>query len=103
MAVAKAAQLADMRVEEFRSPNPGYNRPVMIKATARQILLPVDKADEFQSNLKSNAGPLVTWQTYTLKKGETLEKVAAKFDIGVERMKLVNGITGHKRVRPGQM
>ena len=45
MDVVKAAQLADMPVEEFRSLNPGYNRPVIIQATARQILLPVDKVD----------------------------------------------------------
>ena len=103
MDVVKAAQLADMPVEEFRSLNPGYNRPVMIKATARQILLPVDKVDEFQANLENNAEPLVTWQTYTLKKGETLEKVAAKFDIEVQRLKEVNGLTRHKRMQPGQM
>jgi membrane-bound lytic murein transglycosylase D len=103
MDVVKAAQLADMPVEEFRSLNPGYNRPVMIKATARQILLPVDKVDEFQANLQNNAEPLVTWQTYTLRKGETLEKVAAKFNIEVQRLKEVNGLTRHKRVQPGQM
>jgi membrane-bound lytic murein transglycosylase D len=46
MDVIKVAQLADMPVEKFRSLNPGHNRPVMIKAAARQILVPVDKADE---------------------------------------------------------
>jgi membrane-bound lytic murein transglycosylase D len=103
MDVIKAAQLADMPVEEFRSLNPGYNRPVIIKANARQILLPIDKVDEFQANLESNADPLVTWQTYTLRKGETLEKVAAKFNIGADRLKEVNGLTRYKRIQPGQM
>jgi len=103
MDVIKAAQLADMPVEEFRSLNPGYNRPVMIKAAARQILLPLDKVDEFHTNLENNAEPLVTWQSYTLKKGETLEQVAEKFNIGVERLKEVNGLTRHKRVQPGRM
>ncbi len=103
MDVIKAAQLADMPVEEFRSLNPGYNRPVMIKAAARQILLPVDKADGFQANLENNAEPLVTWQTYTLRKGETLELAAAKFKIDVQRLKEVNGLTRHKRVQAGQM
>ena len=103
MDVIKAAQLADMPVEEFRSLNPGYNRPVMIKAAARQILLPVDKADGFQANLQNNAEPLVTWQTYTLRKGESLENAAAKFKIHVQRLKEVNGLVRHKRVQPGQM
>jgi membrane-bound lytic murein transglycosylase D len=103
MDVMKAAELADMPVEEFRSLNPGYNRPVMIKAAARQILLPIDKVDEFHANLESNDGPLVTWQTYTLKKGETLDKVAAKFDTSVQRLKEVNGLNGRTRVQPGRM
>jgi membrane-bound lytic murein transglycosylase D len=103
MDVVKAAQLANMPVEEFRSLNPGYNRPVMIKAAARQILLPVDKVDGFHTNLENNAEPLVTWQSYTLKKGETLEQVANKFNIEAERLKEVNGLTRHKRVQPGQM
>jgi membrane-bound lytic murein transglycosylase D len=103
MDVVKAAKLADMPVEEFRSLNPAYNRPVIIHATARQILLPVDKVDEFNANLEQNSEPLVTWQTYTLKKGETLEKVAAKFDIEVDRLREVNGLSGRKRVQPGQM
>ncbi len=57
----------------------------------------------FQANLESNDQPLVTWQTYQLKKNEKLEHVAAKFGIGMQRLKEVNGITGRKRVRPGQM
>ena len=103
MDVVKAAQLADMPVEEFRSLNPAYCRPVIIQATARQILLPVDKVDEFNSNLEQNSEPLVTWQTYTLKKDETLEKVAAKFNIEADRLREVNGLSGRKRVQPGQM
>ena len=103
MDVVKAAQLADMPVEEFRSLNPAYNRPVIIHATARQILLPVDKVDEFNSNLEQNSDPLVTWQTYTLKQGETLEKAAAKFNIEADRLREVNGLSGRKRVQPGQM
>jgi len=103
MDVVKAAALADMPVEEFRSLNPAYNRPVIIQATAREILLPVDKVDQFQTNLENNAGPLVSWQTYTLKPGESVQKVATKFNISVQRLDEVNAITRHRRVRPGQM
>src|SRR3954470_21619814 len=101
--VIKAAQLADMPVEEFRSLNPGYNRPVIIQAAAREIVLPIDKVDEFHANLESNDDPLVTWQTYTLKKNETLDKVAANFGTSVARLREVNGFNGRKPVRPGQM
>lgn len=101
--VVKAAKLADMPLEEFRSLNPGYNRPVIIQAAARQIVLPIDKVDEFHNNLENNDDPLVTWQTYTLKKGETLDKVADQFGTSVSRLREVNGFNGRKQIRPGQM
>jgi membrane-bound lytic murein transglycosylase D len=101
--VAMAAKLADMPVEEFLSLNPGHRRPVITPVGNRQLLVPVDKADLFQANLQSNDQPLVSWQTYELKKGEKLDHAAAKFDIGVQRLKEVNGLTGRKRVRTGQM
>ncbi|MEO8628127.1 MAG: transglycosylase SLT domain-containing protein [Betaproteobacteria bacterium] len=101
--VAKAARLANMPIEEFRSLNPGFNRPVIIQAAARQIVLPIDKVDGFHANLESNEDPLVTWQTYTMRTGETLEKVASKFGTTAYRLKEVNGLKGNKRVRPGQM
>ena len=88
--------------EEFRYLNPGHQRPVITVAN-RQLLVPIDKVDVFQSNLESNDQPLVTWQTYQLKKGEKLEHVASKFDISLERLNEVNGLTSRKRVRPGQM
>jgi membrane-bound lytic murein transglycosylase D len=103
MDIAKAAKLADMPVEEFRSLNPAYSRPVIIRAATRQILLPIDKVDEFHANLEQNGEPLVTWQTYALKKGETLESVAEKFNIGMDRLQDVNGLSARKRVQPGQM
>ena len=56
----KAAQLADMPVEEFRSLNPGYNRPGDHPGGSAPVLLPVDKVDEFHANLENNDEPLVT-------------------------------------------
>jgi membrane-bound lytic murein transglycosylase D len=102
MDVAVAARLAGVPVDEFRSLNPGHQRPV-ITADRAQLLVPVDKVDTFQANLEKNDQPLVTWQTYQLKKGEKLEHVAAKFDISLARLKEVNGLTRTKRTRPGQM
>jgi len=101
--VALAAKLADMPVEEFRSLNPAHNRPVITPVGNHQLLVPIDKAEVFQANLESNEDPLVSWQSYQLKKGEKLTTVAKKFDISLQRLQEVNGLTGRKRVRPGQM
>jgi membrane-bound lytic murein transglycosylase D len=103
--VAKAAELADMSVEEFRSLNPAHTRPVITPVVSQELLVPVDKAELFHANLESNDEPLVSWQTYQLKKGETVDTVARKFGISVQRLKEVNGLNSRKRgqLRPGQM
>jgi membrane-bound lytic murein transglycosylase D len=102
--IDKAAELADVSVEEFRSLNPGYSRPVITPVANQQLLLPVDKAEVFTANLESYDQPLVSWQTYQLKRNENLDAVAKKFGIGVQRLKEVNGLSGRKRApRPGQM
>jgi membrane-bound lytic murein transglycosylase D len=101
--VAMAAKLADVPVEEFRYLNPGHNRPVITPVANRQLLVPVDKAEVFQANLESNEEPLVSWQTYQLRKGEKLTTVARKFDISLQRLKEVNGLNDRRRVRPGQI
>jgi len=99
--VALAARLANVPLEEFRYLNPGHNRAVITPIANRQVLVPVDKVDLFNANLQSNDQPLVTWQTYQLKRGETLQSVAEKFDIGIERLREVNGLSGRRGLRPG--
>ncbi len=101
--MALAARLANVPLEEFRSLNPGHSRAVITPVANRELLVPVDKVDEFNANLQSNDQPLVTWQTYQLKRGETLQSVATKFDIGIERLREVNGLTGRRPLRSGAM
>jgi len=43
------------------------------------------------------------FKPYQPKKGETLEQVADKFNIGAQRLKEVNGLTRRNGVQPGQM
>jgi membrane-bound lytic murein transglycosylase D len=97
-----AAQLAEMSVDDFRSLNPGHTRPVIMSNGSRTLLLPIDKAGIFSANLKGYDQPLVSWQTYTLKKNESPDSVAAKFGITLARLREINGINRHVAVRPGR-
>jgi len=99
--VKLAAKLADVSIEEFVSLNPAYSRPVIRAVGAQTLLLPTDKADTFRSNLESNEQPLVSWQTYKLKAGDSIVRVAARHRISVAQLKRVNSITGKRRVGPG--
>lgn len=100
--VKRAAQLAEVPLEEFRNLNPAHNRPVITSDGERMLLLPVEKAEIFANNLQANDDPLVSWQTYTLKPNEKLEQVAGRYGISVNTLKQVNGIGARKRVRSGQ-
>ncbi len=97
-----AAQLAEMTVDDFRSLNPGHTRPVIVSNGARTLLLPIDKAGVFSANLKDYDQPLVSWQTYTLKKNESPDSVAAKFGITVARLREINGLNRHVAFQPGR-
>ena len=100
--LAVAARLAKMPLNEFVSLNPAYNRPVINAKGSRNLLLPVDKADAFTSNLESYDKPLVSWKSYTPARGEKIDKVARRFSINVARLKEINSITKHNKLAAGQ-
>jgi membrane-bound lytic murein transglycosylase D len=100
--VEVAAQLAEMTVEDFVALNPGYNRPVITSNGERELVLPVDKASIFRVNLERYDQPFVSWQTYTMKKGDSLRALAQRFEIDEERLGQINGITPGRPARPGR-
>lgn len=95
--VKTAARLANMPLDEFLVLNPSHNRPVIRADSA--LVLPADKLDTFRSNLEKYSAPLTEWQTYTLKHGEKLDKVAPRFGIALPELLRVNGLP--QRVRLG--
>ena len=99
--VKLAAKLAGVPLEEFVSLNPGYSRPVIRANSEQRLLVPADKADTFRSNLENNNQPLVSWQAYKLKPGESIDHIASRHGISVAQLKQVNGISGKRRVGPG--
>jgi membrane-bound lytic murein transglycosylase D len=101
MDVKRAADLAEMPQDEFLFLNPHFNRPVIAGAGEFTILLPIDKAELFAAKLDLSDQPLVSWQAYRLKPGETLPQVAAKFGLSVESLRAVNGLGRKARVAAG--
>ena len=99
--VKLAAKFADMPVEEFVSLNPGNSRPVIKADGERALLIPTDKAGTFLSKLAAHDQPLVSWQAYRLKAGETVDRVAARYGIATAQLKHVNGIAGGRGAGAG--
>lgn len=84
MDMRSAARLAGMSVDEFLSLNPAFPRRVIRSSTEVSVLVPVDKADQFQSNLQK--GEWDSWQPYRAKKGETPEQLAMRFHTSATRL-----------------
>jgi membrane-bound lytic murein transglycosylase D len=101
--VKAAAALAEMSIDEFQYLNPQHNRPVIAGADEYTILLPIDKAEVFAAKLDLADQPLVSWQAYRMKSGETLQQVAGKFGMSVDALRAVNGIGARARVPAGHM
>jgi len=99
--VRLAAKLADMPLAEFLALNPGHNRPVIVANGAPVLVLPADRAKIFLANLEGHDQPLVSWQRYTLRPGDKLDRIAAKSGISLARLKEVNGIGRRTKVGPG--
>ena len=109
MDVKVAADLAEMSVDEFLSLNPQHNRPVIAGGDEQSILLPIDRAEMFAAKLELTQQPLVSWQAYRTKPGETVTQVAAKFALPPETLRAVNGLgnrsslpAGHALLVPAQ-
>jgi membrane-bound lytic murein transglycosylase D len=110
MDVKKAAELAEMPLDEFLSLNPQHNRPVIAGADGATLLLPYDKAELFAAKLELSDQPMVTWQAYKTRSGDTLAQVAARFGLPLETLRTVNGIgartttvpVGHALLVPSQ-
>ncbi len=101
MDMKRAAELAELSLDEFQYLNPHHNRPVIAGADEYTILLPIDKAELFAAKLDLLDQPLVSWQAYKLHSGETLPQVATKFGMSVETLRAVNGIGARAKVRAG--
>jgi len=65
------------------------------------LVLPADRVDAFQRNLEAYDQPLTSWEPYTMKKGDSLDRLAAKHGIALAKLKLANGITSRTKIGPG--
>ena len=83
-----AARLANMNNDEFMALNAAFPRKLIRSDTPVNLLVPVDKADQFQRNLE--AGNWDSWQPYAAKKGERPADIAKRFDVSVDRLTELN-------------
>jgi membrane-bound lytic murein transglycosylase D len=91
--VKLAAKLAEMPVDEFSALNPAFNRPVASSGTG-YFLVPTENADLFSTNLRlyqSLNGPMVSWQTVTARKGDSVDVVARRYGMTGSYLRATGG------------
>jgi membrane-bound lytic murein transglycosylase D len=71
----------------------------MSNSENHELLLPIFSAQTFRSNLASYDQPLVSWQTYFAKRGERMDTIAAKFGIGLDKLRDINDLPTLKKIK----
>ncbi|KVL85810.1 transglycosylase SLT domain-containing protein [Burkholderia stagnalis] len=99
--VSVAAKLANLPLDEFKSLNPSFAKPVILGATEPQILLPFDNAAAFEKGLKSYSGALSSWTTYTVSERARPAAIAEKIGVDADTLMSVNKIPAGMRLKPG--
>ncbi len=94
------AKLAEINHEEFLALNPSYDRPLINSDRENlELLLPIMAAQTFRTNLANYEKPLVNWQTYQAKRGESMDKIANKFGMNLAQLRDVNDLSAQAKMK----
>ena len=100
--LALAAEMADISLTELYRLNPGFNRWATDPDGPHQLLLPIDKVENFKQQLaKTAVKDRLRWQYYSVKRGDSLSVVASKFNTSISAIRSLNDINGNM-IRVGQ-
>lgn len=100
--LSQAAGLAGIDVEEMYQLNPGFNQWATDPLGPHRLLVPVEHAETLAASLKTlPANTRVNWNRYTVQRGDTLAKIARKFqttpDLILSMNQLKNGTLKEKQ------
>ena len=100
--LAKAAELAELTLEELQHLNPGYNRWATDPKGPHYLVIPNHKVAKFKAGLSTlSKKERLAWQRYQIKNGDSLGKIANKFNTDMGVIKQVNNIRGNQ-IRAGK-
>ncbi|MEX1031965.1 MAG: LysM peptidoglycan-binding domain-containing protein [Cellvibrionaceae bacterium] len=94
--LAKAAEMAEMDIDDLYLLNPGFNRWATDPSGPHRLLIPTTRSVTFVENLKQY--PLeerLAWETYQVQRGDSLAVIARRFNTTVDTLRDVNQIRGH--------
>ncbi|TVP54864.1 MAG: LysM peptidoglycan-binding domain-containing protein [Halomonadaceae bacterium] len=100
--LAQAAELADVTIEEIYLLNPSFNRWATSPEGPHRLLVPYDAAERLETALIDlPVEDRMTWQTYEVKSGDSLGRIAQQFRTTISAIRENNNIRGNT-IRTGQ-
>jgi len=94
--LSTVAELADMSMDEVYTLNPGFNRWATDPTGPHTILVPLDKAERFKQQLAALPdSERISWQRHTIREGESLGLIAARYNTSVATLKSTNNLRGN--------
>ena len=93
--LARAAELAEISLDELYRLNPGYNRWATAPDGPHHLLIPLENVDTFDANLETlPPEQRIRWIRHQIRPGDTLSTIALKYNTSISTIKKVNGIRG---------
>ncbi|RRV05596.1 LysM peptidoglycan-binding domain-containing protein [Pseudomonas sp. v388] len=99
--LAKVASAANIDEDELIQLNPAFKKRLTIDGP-QHLLVPTAKAQELTASLSTmKQEELVAWQPYRVRRGDTLESLASRYQVSVSSIKGNNKLSG-SRLKVGQ-
>jgi membrane-bound lytic murein transglycosylase D len=93
----KAAELAEIKIDEFYQLNPGFNRWAMPPDGPHYLLVPIENANLFRENIATyDPKERIRWQRHIVKNKETLNSIARKNSTTASILKRINKLSSNK-------
>lgn len=94
--LAQAARLADISVEELYLLNPSFNRWATSPDGPHRLLVPVDRAERFRTELASlPKDQRMRWARYEIRPGDNLGAIARKYRTTPQVLRSINKLKGN--------
>ena len=93
--MARAADLAAVEMHILKALNPGQLRWATSPDTVHELLLPVGREQQFATGVAGlTEADRVRWEHYRIQRGDSLIRIAKKFDTEVGLLREVNNVRG---------
>ncbi len=91
--LARAAELADVAIDQLYRLNPGYNRWATAPGGPHRLVLPVEEAERFKKRLaQKDRDELIEWRRHQVERGETLTHLAQQYNVTVDLIREINNL-----------